>query len=327
MTAVLTPEAVALVRAELDRAAEEGARRKAQFATARTGAQRIYDSVVYLLRDFGAEVPEKIAAAGATLRDARALARDTRIAAALSTDPHTIDGILDGGQLRQGTQRAAKAHVTAQAEADVAAAVVPAAEARAARAVHESTHEVLDCVLASARLAAILTEAETCLRAVPPETRARPHEGDLDAVANLALLRRALAPVEAVYMRLGALDLVTASGKQFAPLLFADPTGANLPEVIHALSGTRPGNIGVPVHRVSAHDGSHPLGGVMAPMDEPGIPSALLAAVPGVVIRPAATAADLHARVAFVEGGYDTGVQTVFCDCGCGPTDGSGHLA
>lgn len=260
---------------------------------ARYESLRPWQSAVAVLRDYGVDLPPALVEARDLMREARLAARATT-----ATPVATLaEKALDADDVARAITAAAKTLAADAARLAIATEVEHAAERRAVLAVRSNLGEIGDAVLGSARVAAYFAEIEARVATVPASALVRPRHDDLAALANVAALRHAASAFEPILVRLRSLGIVSTSEAHFAGLLFADPGEATPSAVAAALRGVRPGTPDIAVWQVAPE--GHP---VFAPMSPEGVPAAILAGTPGVVIRPALSVEEFERRVGVVLG-------------------------
>lgn len=245
-----------------------------------------------VLRAYGGTPPEPLRQAHETIREARLLATEFRV-----WDPIAYArDVVAADDRPKALAAAAKRRAADRDRAEIAAALAEAAVENAVSTFHKHADEIADAILASERLAGAFADVERAVAGVPVSALAHPNPDDLDTLAAVAVLRRAVVPFERVLVSLTATGLVSEHALPGAAhLLYVDPTEADREAVRRALKGVRPGVPDVAVWSVSAATAP-----AARPFAEPGVPAAILAHTPGVVLRQPVSLADLEHRVAYV---------------------------
>lgn len=253
---------------------------------------RPFTAALDVLTSYGAEIPEPLTVAKARLHEARIAARAYAVTD-VATDAAKALGAAD---LAKALDAAAKARATAVAREEIARALYPAAIREALLALNACADDVTDAVLSSPALASAFAEIERLAPLVPASMVAKPDAEvhGLDAVANVAMLRRAASVFEVAFGRLDAVGVISSHAPEAAAVLYLSPGDDTSRESFtRVVKGVRPGALSVTVW-------SKPLGSA-SPVSEPvnalGVPAAIALATEGVTLSLATSARDLAERV------------------------------
>lgn len=245
------------------------------------------------LAAYGGTTPEPLRVAREQIRAAHLVSVGARVADPLSLARE----VIASSDMETTLKAVAKRRAAARDAAEVAASLVEAASENALRVFHDHADEIADEILASPLLASAFAEVERLAFTVPPSALARPNVDDLDTVAAVATLLRAVRPFESVFVSLVSSSLVSAYELPgVAGLLYADPRGADPEAVRRGLKGLRPGVPDLSVWTVSTTHAAH-----AAPVGASGVSPALLASTPGVTFSHAVTLDEFEARVRYAE--------------------------
>ncbi|MFL6061480.1 MAG: hypothetical protein ACJ72E_09630 [Marmoricola sp.] len=275
-----------------DRTSAVADARRATLANAQT-LLRPVEAALGVLRNYGGRVPEPLREARERLRDARIIATGSRLPDSLALARE----VISSSDPRKALSAAGKKRAAAIDEAEIARFLYAAAAENAARVFYETASEIADAILASENLAASFEEVRRMAPTVRPADPAEPNRDDLDLVARVAVLRRAVVPFDRVLVSLTSSSLI---GNPMLPgagaLIYADPSGADPEAVRRAIKGVRPGVPDVGVWTATATHAAH-----MAPLAPNGVPAAILAGTPGVEFAQAITVEEFERRIAYVQ--------------------------
>ncbi|GAB4006686.1 hypothetical protein [Nocardioides ultimimeridianus] len=262
-------------------------------ATDTTLRLRQVTSALHLLRDYGGTVPPALDEARDLIRAARILTAETR----MSPTAVAARSVLLAPDRAKALETAAKARAVEAARMEIASGLSEAAADNAVRVFVENADEIADAILASPRLAEAFERVSVAVERVPASAAASPRPDDLDALADVAILRRASAPFDRLLVSLVAVGLFAEDYgvEGAAGLLYADPTEADPLAVRRALRGVRPGVPDLSVWTVSTTKAASP-----EPFAPQGVPAAILAGTPGVRLSLATSAEEFHRRISHV---------------------------